>query len=204
MEILVDLSIKSPNAPENREKSKKIDSNTETFDAGKDVSVPKSDGELIPNAVSTDKCTTAGDPVNVATGSFYIEAVDLVIEDRGMDLNITRRYYSIESNVGIMGMGWVVEYQTHLKIDGDKISLVYPDGHIKEFKKIDSVWTNQTDEDRSDILMKDSAGFILTTGKNLTYKYECAKQSLAVSVGENLTQEKASHHPVTVDLRPYW
>jgi hypothetical protein len=37
-----------------------------------------------------------------------------------------------------------------------------------------------------------------------SYKYECAKQSLAVSVGENLTQEKASHHPVTVDLRPYW
>jgi hypothetical protein len=38
----------------------------------------------------------------------------------------------------------------------------------------------------------------------VSYNYECAKQSLAVSVGENLTQEKASHHPVTVDLRPYW
>lgn len=44
-----------------------------------------------------------------------------------------------------------------------------------------------------------------TTGAmDATYYYECAKQSLAVSVGENLTQEKASHHPVTVDLRPYW
>lgn len=42
---------------------------------------------------------------------------------------------------------------------------------------------------------------IITTTQ---YNYECAKQSLAVSVGENLTQEKASHHPVTVDLRPYW
>ena len=198
------INEKSPNSPKNRKTAEKIGSNNEVFDNSKDVSAPVSGRELKTNAVSTDKCTTAGDPVNVATGSFYIEAVDLVIEDRGMDLNITRRYYSIESNVGIMGMGWVFEYQTHLKIDGDKISLVYPDGHIKEFKKIDSVWTNQTDEDRSDILMKDSAGFILTTGKNLTYKYECAKQSLAVSVGENLTQEKASHHPVTVDLRPYW
>ncbi|NLP12898.1 MAG: hypothetical protein GX383_00085 [Clostridium sp.] len=42
---------------------------------------------------------------------------------------------------------------------------------------------------------------IITTTQ---YNYECAKQSLAVSVGKNLTQEKASHHPVTVDLRPYW
>ena len=43
-----------------------------------------------------------------------------------------------------------------------------------------------------------------STDSQFTYSYECAKQSLAVSVGENLTQEKASHHPVTVDLRPYW
>ncbi len=41
-------------------------------------------------------------------------------------------------------------------------------------------------------------------GYKVKYEYECAKQSLAVSVGKNLTQEKASHHPVTVDLRPYW
>jgi len=71
-----------------------------------------------------------------------------------------------------MGKSWFFEYQTHLKIDGDKISLVYPDGHIKEFKKIDSVWQNQTDEDQSDTLMEDSKGFIFITGKNLVYRYD--------------------------------
>ena len=54
---------------------------------------------ISPNEVPTDQCTKAGDPVNVATGSFYIEATDLLIEDRGLDLSVIRRYNSIETNI---------------------------------------------------------------------------------------------------------
>ena len=78
------INEKSPNSPKNRKTAEKIGSNNKTPDIDKKVLALLSGGKLIPNAVSTDKCTTAGDPVNVSTGSFYIEAVDLVIEDRGM------------------------------------------------------------------------------------------------------------------------
>ncbi|HPD01001.1 MAG TPA: hypothetical protein PLA01_06580, partial [Acetivibrio sp.] len=60
------INEKSPYSPSNRETTKKVGSNNEVFDNSKDVSAPASGGELKTNAVSTDKCTTAGDPVNVA------------------------------------------------------------------------------------------------------------------------------------------
>ena len=129
--------------------------------------------DILTNSIPADQCTTAGDPVNVATGSFTIEAVDLTIDDRGMDLCIKRRYNSVEDGVGLMGRGWTFEYDSHLKLKGDNITVVFPDGHVKEFVRSDSQWKNNTDESEADTLVDELAtgGFVLNSN-NRSFQYD--------------------------------
>lgn len=129
-------------------------------------------GSTSKDGVSVDKQTTAGDPVNVATGSFYIEAVDLLIEDR-LDISIKRRYDSKRSEKGVMGIGWQFEFESHLKINNDGITLVFPDGHIKKFRKSGDLWLNETDEDMSETLAAGSDGGFIFKGKGkCLYAYD--------------------------------
>jgi len=62
---------------------------------------------------------TSGDPVNVVTGSFYIDATDLLIEDRGINLEIKRKYNSTDESVGPMGKGWTFEFESRIVRRGD-------------------------------------------------------------------------------------
>lgn len=139
---------------------------------------------LASNKIPEKKCTKAGDPVNVVTGSFYIEATDLVLEDRGIDLVIKRHYNSIEKSSGCMGKGWVFEYQSCIKRDGNTIKIIYPDGHNKEFMKTANGWINQDTEDASEILAEDAqtGGYILKVREKDTFKYD-AKGKL-ISIGD--------------------
>ena len=153
-----------PKVNDPKRENKNSDIMKDAFSNGSDISTDK---------VPTEKCKYGGDPVNVVTGSFYIEATDLLIEDRGIDLCIKRRYNSLEENVGVMGKGWTFEYDSHLNIDNDNITLIYPDGHKKEFKKTGSIWKNQNDESEAEILEEDIAtgGYILKS-KDLSYRYD--------------------------------
>ena len=45
--------------------------------------------------MNSNKAACCGDPINVANGSFYLDVTDLEIEDRGIDIEIKRRYNSL-------------------------------------------------------------------------------------------------------------
>jgi hypothetical protein len=167
---------------------------------------------------------------NVKIGVFYVgmtyEEV-LSMDLYNTDIQITSNYL-IEENIDDWDYGHRVIWTQKLCCVFDETGKIYSitvngdiptDQCLKNGDSIDTV---------RDIYGKESCSYAFDWGEVLEYtfddyylsvsiqnnkvslwrvskyKYECAKQSLAVSVGENLTQEKASHPPVTVDLRPYW
>ncbi|MBC2582946.1 DUF6531 domain-containing protein, partial [Clostridium sp. DJ247] len=124
------------------------------------------------------------DPVNVSTGSFYLESTDLAMEDRGPDINIRRSYNSKDNSIGAMGRGWTFEYESRIKRkDESEIIVVYPDGHIEIFMKTENGWENQSYEDKNVLLQDIEKGeFNLTLKDKTTYKYD--KQGKLVSISD--------------------
>jgi len=77
------------------------------------------------------------------------------------------------------------------------VSYQYING-IRSSKTVNGVTTNYAVDSNNNITQE-------TKGTDtINYGYECAKQSLAISVGEIPTWEKASHHPITVGLQACW
>lgn len=112
------------------------------------------------------------DPINVVNGSFYLNAIDLEIEDRGMGICIRRQYNSIINRTGILGTGWVFEYESSItKINDDEVSLLYNDGHIEEFVKSDGKWKKKNSLDEEEVLTEDENCFTVTYKDKTKYIY---------------------------------
>jgi len=58
-----------------------------------------------------------GEPVNMFNGNFWHEHTDLVIPGRGVPMEFTRTYNSLDSRVGPLGPGWTHTYDMRLLID---------------------------------------------------------------------------------------
>uniref|UniRef100_UPI001FAA2CB9 DUF6531 domain-containing protein n=1 Tax=Anaerophilus nitritogenes TaxID=2498136 RepID=UPI001FAA2CB9 len=87
-------------------------------------------------------CKYDGDPVNVATGSLYVPATDLVLSDIKSEFKIERKYNSVNKRVGILGKGWTFNYESNLQVENDRAAILCTDGHIETFYQKDEVWEN--------------------------------------------------------------
>ncbi len=89
-------------------------------------------------------CFFFGDPVNVATGNYTYEYTDLSIPARGIPLEFTRYYNSLDAYAGPLGKGWQHNYNTHLTVNEDNsVSVLHPDGHMTLFTYSNGVYTRQ-------------------------------------------------------------
>ena len=59
----------------------------------------------------------AGDPVNTATGNFYLNESDLIIPGPGMSFEFARAYNSSDSYSGSFGPGWTHSYNVFVQSD---------------------------------------------------------------------------------------
>lgn len=131
-----------------------------------------------------NKCTD-GDPINVVTGAFDAASIDLVIEDRGLDIDIKRIYDSRDKSIGCMGRGWSFEYETRIERVKDEITLVYPHGHFEILKKIDEKWENQSSKDKSNILTENEDGYILNIKNKTVYNYDIKGNLISIEDTNN-------------------
>lgn len=92
--------------------------------------------------VSPQNCLYAGDPVNVASGSFYITAKDLEMPDLSEVFRIERKYASINKNSGLLGPGWTMNLDSCLSSEEEKVTVLCPDGHTETFRKDEGSWKN--------------------------------------------------------------
>lgn len=128
-----------------------------------------------------------GDPINVTTGSFDLVAVDLVMEDRAFDIDIKRVYDTRDKSIGVFGRGWSFEYESHIEIKNqNEVIVVYPQGDIKNFIKVDGVWKNESRKDDSEVLTQtEDNGFILNVRNKKNYEYNNEGKLIYISDRNN-------------------
>jgi YD repeat-containing protein len=80
------------------------------------------------------QCTYFGDPVNVATGNFIDSHTDISVPTRGVPLEFTRSYNSLDDTSGPLGRGWQHNYNTSLTVnDDDSVSLRYAAAKVAHY-----------------------------------------------------------------------
>jgi len=130
---------------------------------------------------------TAGDPVNISTGSFYTTDTDLNIADRGLPLEIKRHYSSVDKKIGALGKSWRMNYDSKLSVDsstGD-VSIIYPDGHAVLF---DAMAGNQyiAPEHVFDILIKNADNtYALKLRDKTGYRYNSTGKLISITDKNN-------------------
>ena len=126
------------------------------------------------NSTDADGSTTAGDPINMATGSLTAEQVDLSFEDVLGTYSLRRVYESVYDNRGgILGNKWRFEIESSVQVEGDTATLQMPDLHLEHFEKIDGVWKNQRTGDEKLVFEETEEGYSLTIQDKATvYEYD--------------------------------
>ncbi len=90
------------------------------------------------------------DPVNMATGAFFLTATDLVLPDlieNGFKLQ--RIYNSVLPCHGGLGKNWMLGLESRLFFREEEglISAMCMDGHMERFRRVEDEWINQREGD---------------------------------------------------------
>lgn len=67
------------------------------------------------------------EPVNTATGNYWNQVIDLAYPGRGLGFAFARTYNSLDTSVGVLGVGWTANYLARLDLEPDG-SITYRDG----------------------------------------------------------------------------
>ncbi|MBO5353997.1 MAG: S8 family serine peptidase, partial [Lachnospiraceae bacterium] len=125
---------------------------------------------------------TNGDPVNMVTGSFYLEITDMYFQGIGLaDISITRSYNSVDTRSGLLGPGWRFAYESSLtQKSGGDVSVIYSDGRTLVFEKNGS--TYRTPAACQDTLTRNADGtWKLVTEEKLIYTYTSAGKLASIT-----------------------
>jgi RHS repeat-associated protein len=81
-----------------------------------------------PGAHGSDPTDHANEPVNTATGNYTSSVLDAHLPGRGLSLDFTRSYNSLDATVGVFGRGWTHSFAGGLVINGDNSATVTVEG----------------------------------------------------------------------------
>jgi RHS repeat-associated protein len=82
----------------------------------------------------------ADDPVNVATGNFIEEELDLAFAGGCGGLRFARMYNSFDERVGAFGPGWSSWAETRLELTDESARWIRPDGRAVVFPRLGEGW----------------------------------------------------------------
>jgi RHS repeat-associated protein len=85
-----------------------------------------------PTGSTTNQTASTKDPINTATGNYYLTRSDVVVPGKGLPFNFNRSYNTQDSYVGPLGAGWTHSYNIILTADPDtgNVSVKEGDGHL--------------------------------------------------------------------------
>ena len=131
----------------------------------------------------------AGHPVNTRTGNFTHQEVDVTIPTRGLPLTFERSYNSLDTYAGPLGHGWTHNYNMHLEVVSDTVTLMAPRGSRLTF--------NDNGDDtfipwpglRATLVRNPDDTYTLTRGDQIVYTFDATGRlaSLADSNGNTTT-----------------
>lgn len=106
----------------------------------------------------------ADDPVNTATGNFLEPETDLPFAGQAASLRLTRMYNSLDSRIGVFGIGWSSILDIRLEISDEAASVVLDDGRQVDFPRQGDGWSRGVGEDlwlraeQDSLVVRDNAG----------------------------------------------
>jgi RHS repeat-associated protein len=130
---------------------------------------------------SNTPCGYFGEPVNTAIGNYTYEHEDIKIPGKGLPLQITRSYNSLDTVYnGPIGYGWTFNYNISLRPNADEsVTLMLEDGKRNTYTK-NSDGSYTPPEGVQDTLIKNPDGTYTLTLKNQT-KYDFASSGRLIS-----------------------
>ena len=143
--------------------------------------------------------TVGGDPVNLTTGNYIYENIDLAIPARGIPIEFKRFYNSLDEYDGPFGIGWSHSYNTFLietgDADGSYVIRRTPDGSKEKFtKNPDDSYTSPPGV--FDTLTKNAQGYLITTKHKIAYQFNSSGYLSSIT-DRNGNQVLLTYDPAT-------
>ncbi|MBC7250155.1 MAG: PKD domain-containing protein [Anaerolineae bacterium] len=141
---------------------------------------------------------SAGHPVNTRTGNFTHQEVDVSIPTRGLSLTFQRSYNSLDTYAGPLGPGWTHNYNMHLEVVSDTITLMAPLGSRLTFNDNGDNTFTPWPGIRATLVRNPDDTYTLTRGDQIVYTFDAAGRLMSLSdskgntttltyTGDNLT-----------------
>lgn len=115
-------------------------------------------------------CSYGGDPVNLATGNFIYHREYL--RQKGLyPLEFKMFYNSMERQSGVLGSGWVHNYQIYIVKEQQRAVLHWSDGREETFvRETDGTYAHLIG--KQDTLLETSEGLVYQTESGLSYRFD--------------------------------
>ena len=82
---------------------------------------------------TSNPTTSTHDPINTATGNYFLSRADLVVPGKGLPFTFSRSYNSLDSYSGPLGAGWTHSFNVFLTVTGGTVTIKEADGHQVTF-----------------------------------------------------------------------
>jgi RHS repeat-associated protein len=119
---------------------------------------------------------SGGDPVDVATGAFYLELVDVVVPEPGPDLAFYRYYSSLALNEGPLGPRWTHSWET--RIDpasaAGTVDIRWGDGRIDAYHRQGDGSLSPRRGNFTILVQQGDGSFTATTKERVAYRFDAA------------------------------
>ncbi|MCB2343289.1 AHH domain-containing protein [Clostridium estertheticum] len=69
-------------------------------------------------------------------------ATDIVLPDIHEEFKIERKYESVNTRTGSLGMGWTTNFESYLYLENELVNVLCTDGHVETFTEVDGIFIN--------------------------------------------------------------
>ncbi|WP_051311857.1 DUF6531 domain-containing protein, partial [Zooshikella ganghwensis] len=132
-----------------------------------------------PNDIPDCGPTSAkGNPINIALGNKFQQETDALIDDGDFSIHFTRSYNSVD------GL-WRHNYSAQIKSQGNKMTVILPDGKETVFTKNNNQFQGEPSE--LGTLVAHNSGWRYTAANRLEYTFNAQGQLIELGNGEGVT-----------------
>lgn len=84
-------------------------------------------------SLETASCMYSKDPVNLCTGNFIYDKMDLKVKGR-LGLSFCLFYNALEERRGVMGRGWIYNYEMSVREEGEVLRVLLAGGKEEQYR----------------------------------------------------------------------
>lgn len=110
------------------------------------------------------------EPVSLPLGNFVTQHSDLFVTSPGIPFDFARTYNTHTPFDGSLGFGWTHNYNWKLEVNGNIVTVTYPDGRTAQYEEGADGFISPAGD--FDTLEQGDSGFILTSVERTQYIFD--------------------------------